>query len=59
MCLSALAEISKVMPAINERLISNSDPQFERVDIVQCPDVGLDKGGWGKILMKVYVEKPG
>ena len=57
MCLSALAETSKVMPAISERLIGQSDPQFERVNIVQCPDVGLDKGGWGKILMKVYVEK--
>jgi len=57
MCISALSEISKVMPAIFERLINNSDPNFERFDIVQCPDVGLDKGGWGKILMKVYVEK--
>jgi uncharacterized repeat protein (TIGR04076 family) len=57
MCISALSEISKVMPAIYERLISKSDPNLQRCDIVQCPDVGLDKGGWGKILMKVYVEK--
>ena len=57
MCVSAVAEISKVLPAIYERLINKTDPQGERVDIVQCPDVGLDKGGWGKILMKVYVEK--
>ena len=57
MCISALSEISKVMPAIFERLINKSDPDFERFDIVQCPDVGLDKGGWGKILMKVYVER--
>ena len=57
MCISAVAEISKVLPAIYERLLNKTDPQCERVDIVQCPDVGLDKGGWGKILMKVYVEK--
>ncbi|CAB1077404.1 hypothetical protein D1AOALGA4SA_5193 [Olavius algarvensis Delta 1 endosymbiont] len=57
MCISAVAEISKVMPAIFERLLNNSDPNFERVDVVQCPDVGLDKGGWGQILMKVYVER--
>jgi hypothetical protein len=57
MCVSAVAEISKVLPAIYERLINKTDPHCERVDIVQCPDVGLDKGGWGKILMKVYVEK--
>ena len=57
MCVSAVAEISKVLPAIYERLVNKTDPHFERVDIVHCPDVGLDKGGWGKILMKVYVEK--
>jgi len=57
MCVSAVAEISKVLPAIYERLINKTDPKFERVDIIHCPDVGLDKGGWGKILMKVYVEK--
>ena len=57
MCISALAEVSKVLPAIYERLINKTDPQLERVDMVHCPDVGLDKGGWGKILMKVYLEK--
>jgi uncharacterized repeat protein (TIGR04076 family) len=57
MCISALAEISKVIPAIYERLINKTDPDCKQVNIVQCPDVGLDKGGWGKILMKVYVEK--
>ena len=57
MCISALAELNKVLQAINERLINKADPQLERYNIVQCPDTGLDKGGWGKILMKVYVEK--
>jgi len=57
MCISALAQVSNVLPAIYERLIAKSDPNFERSNIVQCTDVGLDKGGWGKILMKVYVEK--
>ena len=46
-----------VLPVIFERLITRSDPNGERFNIVQCTDVGLDKGGWGKILMKVYVEK--
>ncbi|CAB1059872.1 hypothetical protein D1BOALGB6SA_4637 [Olavius sp. associated proteobacterium Delta 1] len=57
MCISAISEISKVLPAISERLVNKSDPNFESIDIVQCPDVGLEKGGWGQILMKVYVEK--
>ena len=41
---------------IYERSIARSDPNNERTMVVQCSDVGLDKGGWGKILMKVYVE---
>ena len=57
MCMFALGPVSTVLPAIYERLITRSDPNWERLNIVQCTDVGLDKGGWGKILMKVYVEK--
>ena len=57
MCMFALGPVSNTLPAIYERLITKSDPNFERSQIVQCADVGLDKGGWGKILMKVYVEK--
>jgi uncharacterized repeat protein (TIGR04076 family) len=59
MCLFALGPVSHQLPAVYERLIAKSDPQGQRFAIVQCTDVGLDKGGWGKILMKVYVEMPG
>ena len=31
-------------------------PKNERTAVVQCHDVGLDRGEWGKILMKVSVE---
>jgi uncharacterized repeat protein (TIGR04076 family) len=58
MCMFALGPVSNQLPAIYERLITKSDPNLERFTIVQCTDIGLDKGGWGKILMKVYVEKP-
>ena len=57
LCMFALGPVSSILPAIYERLMAKSDPNFERSRIVQCTDVGLDKGGWGKILMKVYVEK--
>ena len=57
LCMFALGPVSNILPAIYGRLISKSDPKFERSNIVQCTDIGLDKGGWGKILMKVYVEK--
>ena len=58
MCMFALGPVANVLPAIYERLITRSDPEFQRSNIVQCTDVGLDKGGWGKVLMKVYVEGP-
>ena len=57
-CIFALGPVFHIMPGVYERLISKSDPDFERFNTVQCTDVGLDKGGWGKVLMKVYVERP-
>ena len=57
MCMFALGPVSHILPAIYDRLISKSDPNFERSNVVQCTDVGLENGGWGKILMKVYLEK--
>jgi len=59
MCLFALGPVAGLLPAIYERIITRSDPGFERSNIVQCTDVGLDKGGWGKVLMKVYVVPTG
>jgi uncharacterized repeat protein (TIGR04076 family) len=58
MCMFALGPVAGVLPVIYDRLITKSDPDCQRSNIVQCTDVGLDKGGWGKVLMKVYVEKP-
>jgi len=56
MCLFALCALESPVNVIYERFISHSDPKNERTTVVQCHDVGLDKGGWGKILMKVSVE---
>jgi uncharacterized repeat protein (TIGR04076 family) len=56
-CLSALAAVGGVIPAVYERLVSKSDPEFKRSQVVQCGDIGLENGGWGKILMKIFLEK--
>ena len=56
-CISAVSAINGVLPAVYERLISGSDPDFKRTNNVQCGDIGLDKGGFGKILMEVRLEK--
>lgn len=58
MCLFALAALQPSVNAIYERFINHADPKHERSHVVQCSDIGLEKGGWGKILMKVYVEGP-
>ena len=42
---------------VGQKFIAHSDPNNERTAVVQCSDVGLDKGGWGNILMKVSVER--
>jgi uncharacterized repeat protein (TIGR04076 family) len=58
MCMFALGPVAGLLPVMYERLITKSDPDCKRSNIVQCTDVGLEKGGWGKVLMKVYLEKP-
>jgi hypothetical protein len=57
MCIFALAALESPVNTIYERFISHSDPNNERSIVVQCGDIGLDKGGWGKILMRVSVER--
>lgn len=56
MCIFAVAALESPVHVIYERFISGSDPNNERTAVVQCSDIGLEKGGWGKILMKVSVE---
>lgn len=56
MCLFAVTALKGPIDKIYERFIGHTDPNNERIETVQCSDIGLDKGGWGKILMKVYTE---
>ena len=56
MCVFAVAALESPVNKIYERFMAKSDPKHERTDVVQCSDIGIEKGGWGKILMKVYVE---
>ena len=58
MCIFALAALMSPVNKIYERFLDHADPKHERFNVVQCSDIGLEKGGWGKILMKVYVEGP-
>ncbi len=55
-CIFAASSLHSPVSAIYERFMSNSDPSHQRSNVVQCSDIGLENGGWGKILMKVFVE---
>jgi uncharacterized repeat protein (TIGR04076 family) len=57
-CIFAASALHSPVSVIYERFTSGSDPKHERSSIVQCSDIGIENGGWGKILMKVYVEGP-
>jgi uncharacterized repeat protein (TIGR04076 family) len=57
MCMFALGPVSNILPALYERILTGSDPDYKRSHLVQCSDIGIDKGGWGKVIMKVYIEK--
>ena len=56
MCLFAVARLEPQLNVVYTNFINHTDPDNEWSATVQCADIGLDKGGWGKILMKMYVE---
>jgi len=44
-CVFALGPISRTLPAILNRLLTTSDPYLGQSRVLQCMDVGFDKGG--------------
>ncbi len=57
LCAFAVAALEPSVNRIYERFIAHSDPEYKIQEVVQCHDIGLEKGGWGRIFMKVSVEK--
>jgi hypothetical protein len=55
MCIFALAALESPVNQSYERFIAHSDLNNERTAMMQCWDVGLEKGAWGKILMNISV----
>jgi len=56
MCIWALAPLAGPVNAIFERFVEQLDPNDLVFDVVSCQDVGVECGGWGRILMKIRVE---
>lgn len=58
MCIWALAPLAGPVNAIFERFAEQLDPNDLVFDVVSCQDVGVECGGWGRILMRIRVEGP-
>jgi hypothetical protein len=58
MCVFLVSQLTNVVSALYERFVAGLDPNGLVFDTVSCTDVGLDCGGWGRVLVKVHVEGP-
>jgi uncharacterized repeat protein (TIGR04076 family) len=56
LCVYAMAQFVVPVALINERLSEGLDPnQFHFMKFVQCPDVGVDCAGYGRVRFEMKV----
>jgi uncharacterized repeat protein (TIGR04076 family) len=55
-CIFALHSIALAMPAVAELFYAGVDPNQMRFRRFGCPDVGIQCGGWGHIVMEIRME---
>ena len=56
-CAGALMPVLPFAWGLLEKIAVGNDPKKMAFNRVRCIDVGLDKGGWGEILMEIRVEE--
>lgn len=56
MCIYAVASLRPAVLAVNELVFAGVDPNEMAFNRVGCSDVGVECGGWGRIVMEVRVE---
>jgi len=56
-CISALSAVEKLIFTANALLFAGVDPNKMEFNRIGCPDVGLQCGGWGNIVMEIKVEE--
>jgi uncharacterized repeat protein (TIGR04076 family) len=54
-CIHALSAASPLIYAANELMLAGTDPNAMRFKHAGCSDVGLECGGWGKVVMELSV----
>lgn len=55
-CNGVIQSIAPLIYAIWERFGENLDDVSILLDKVHCPDVGVERGGWGETVWRVYAE---
>jgi uncharacterized repeat protein (TIGR04076 family) len=56
-CFSLLSIISPYVQLVMERVFSGEDPTKIVFNRTHCPDVGVNYGGWGEVIVDIKVEK--
>ena len=56
MCAFAIQAATSYIYGIWERIGEDLDDVGTLFDNVHCPDVGVERGGWGETIWKVYAE---
>jgi len=59
MCLYAVSALKPIVFAANELLYAGVDPGQIKFNRCGCSDVGIECGGWGKIVMEVRIADRG
>ena len=59
MCLYAVSALKPIVFASNELLYAGVDPGQIKFNRCGCSDVGIECGGWGKIVMEVNISDRG
>ena len=57
LCLKALGPLSEALQIFWDRLIEGVDPNEGSKPFVNCPDQGVEYGGLGSVVFKVYARK--
>jgi len=58
-CAGALMPVLPLVWGVLDKISLGVDPTNITFNRVSCVDVGLEKGGWGEVLMEVRVERVG
>ena len=59
LCMGAVAPLLERMHIMQDRIADGRDPNGLWTSYAQCYDRGIEHGGLGKVIFKVYAEKAG